>query len=426
MSAGILFATWGSLGDVHPTLAIAGELRRRGHAPAVATLAMHRDAVTAAGLEFFPLRPEVPSDAPSVRRLVARLFDRWNGPRHLWSKLVLPALRDAYDDLMAAVSAMADCRLLVSHPLTPAVRLVAEKLGLPWLATVLQPAGLLSVFDPPAVPPLDRIQPWAARHPALARLLLRLGRAATRDWGRQVSRVRRDVGLPPCEANPALEGQYSPHGVLALFPPELCPPRPDHPPATLWTGLPLYHGGETPPAELLDFLDHGQAPLLFTLGSSAVWVAGDFFRSAALAAQRLGRRALLLTGGETVGVPLPASMMALPYAPHGLVMPRAAAVVHHGGVGTTAQALRAGKPQLIVPHGLDQPDNARRCCALGVAQVLDRRKVTPRRLADHLAGLLDDDALARRAADFGERLAQRDGASEAADAIERAMPGAAR
>lgn len=422
MCAGVLFAAWGSLGDLHPSLAIAAELRRRGHRPAIATLSLHREAVDRAGFDFFPLRPQPPADPQAVRQLVTRLFGA-GGPAYAWTRLVLPALRDAYDDLMAAAQAMTDCRLLVAHPLTPAVRLVAERLGLPWLASVLQPAGLVSAHDLPAVPPLVGLHPLLARHPGLARLVIRLGRLTMRGWGRRVDAVRRDVGLPARGENPAIEGYMSPHGVLAMFPEILCPPQPDHPPNTVWTGFPLYRGdAATLPGELSDFLDAGQPPILFTLGSSAVWTAGDFHRNAVLAARKLGRRALLLTGGQPVGVPLPASMMAVPYAPHALVMPRAALVVHHGGIGTAAQALLAGKPQLIVPFGMDQPDNARRCRALGVAGVLPRSRATPDRLAGALARVLDDPAPGLRATELGERLRRVDGAAAAADVIAARLP----
>lgn len=368
--AGVLFAAWGSLGDLHPTLAMAVELKRRGHAPAVATLPQHRAAVTDAGLAFFPLRPALPDDG-----LLRRLTQGGRaGLQRLWHKLILPALRDACDDLTAAVAAMADCRLLVSHPLTPAVRLVAERLGLPWLATVLRPAGL---------------EADAPRRPAWLP-----------DWLRRLRSPEPPQGCPP-------------RGVLALFPPELCPPRPDHPPATRWVGFPCLRGGEPLPAAVLDFLDHGQPPLVFCLGAGS-----DACHAAALAAMRLGRRAVLLTGGGAVGVPLPASLLSLPQAAHDLLLPRAAAVIHHGGLGTTAQALRAGKPQLILPRGAEADDLARRCRGLGVAQVLDGSPPPPRRLAAALAGLLADAVLARQASTFGEALAHRDGAAAAADVVE--------
>lgn len=379
----MLLAAWGPVGEVRPTLAMALELQRRGHAPAVATAPQHRAAVTDAGLAFYPLRPALPEDG-LLRRLSQ---DGRDGLQHLWHKLILPALHDACDDLMAAVAAVANCRLLVSHPLTPAVRLVAERLGLPWLATVLRPSGL----EPIQGHVLHWLPHWLG--PLLG---------------------QRPEPPPRCP----------PQGVLALFPPELCPPRPDHPPATRWTGFPCFPADEPLAAEVVDFLDHGQPPLVFSLGTGS-----DACHTAALAALRLGRRAVLLTGGEPVGVPLPASMLSLPQAGHDLLLPRAAAVIHHGDLDTTTQALCAGRPQLILPRGADSRDLARRCRGLGVARVLDGqvfggRPPSPRRLAATLAELLADAGIARQAGAFGQVLAHRDGATAAADAIEQLLAAA--
>jgi UDP:flavonoid glycosyltransferase YjiC (YdhE family) len=188
-----------------------------------------------------------------------------------------------------------------------------------------------------------------------------------------------------------------------------------------------------PPA-LASFLDRGEPPLVFTLGSSAVFTAGDFYTHAAAAARALGRRAVLLTGieGRNPLATVPEAHAAGPddavvrveYAPHSELMPRACAVVHQGGVGTTAQALRSGRPMLVVPFSHDQPDNARRCARRGVARVLSRGALGTASLTRELAALLADHAAARTAAEVGARVRAEEGAGGAAEVIESVLAGA--
>jgi UDP:flavonoid glycosyltransferase YjiC (YdhE family) len=230
----------------------------------------------------------------------------------------------------------------------------------------------------------------------------------------------------PRGRNPVFEGQHSPRLVLALYSPRLASRQPDTPAQTLITGFAFYDGGNERPIapDLLRFLDDGEPPLLFTLGSSAVWIAGDFYQTSIAAAQALKRRALLLAGeeaGPLRAAGLPPGIAVFDYAPHSAVMPRAAVVVHQGGVGTTGQALRAGRPALVVPFGQDQPDNARRCVELGVAQTLTRRDYVTRRVSETLAELADTPSYAARAAALAGDIRAEQGTTTACDAIEAAL-----
>ena len=151
-----------------------------------------------------------------------------------------------------------------------------------------------------------------------------------------------------------------------MFSPLLAQPQPDWPPYTHITGFPLHDTDEVDPAAmraLADFLAAGEAPIVFTLGSSAVYDAGDFFERSVKIARGLNRRAVLLTGRvpENQDLPaLPPTVFACEYAPHSCIFPHAAVNVHQGGIGTLAQALHAGRPMLVVPFSHDQPDNAER------------------------------------------------------------------
>jgi rhamnosyltransferase subunit B len=423
--ARIVLSTWGSLGDLHPYLALAVELTRRGHRAVVASLPVWREPVEHAGVEFHPVGPDIPADDDAARELVRRVLDARDGPKYLFEQVLGPSTREAYEALLAGVRAEGGADLLVTHQLPLVGPIVAEVTGVRWVSAVVQPLAFLSAFDPSTPPQAPWLQPILALHPSIARLVHHAARRVTAPWMRSTRQFRQELGLP-AGASPIFEGQHSPRLALALFSRLLGEKQPDYPPQTLVTGFPFYDAVEERPVspDLLRFLDDGEPPLLFTLGSSAVWIAGDFYHASIEAAQALGRRALLLAGEETgrlVEAGLPPGIAAFDYAPHSVVMPRAAVNVHQGGVGTTGQALRSGRPMLVVPFGQDQPDNARRSVALGSARTVSRRAYSPSRVARELSRLLDEPAYASRAAEVGAIVRAEQGTMTACDAIEAAL-----
>jgi rhamnosyltransferase subunit B len=421
----IVFTTWGSLGDLHPYMALALEMKRRGHQPAVATLGAWRDAVERAGIRFHPIRPDVPADPDRARQMVLDILDARNGPKYLFEQVMGPVVRDTYEDTLAAVRADGGADALVTHQIPVTGPIVAQVTRIPWVSCVLLPMAFLSPYDPPTPPHAAWVRSVAALHPSIARGLLSVARRTTASWIAPITRLRAELGLPP-GANPVFEGQHSPARVLGLFSPLFAMRQPDHPPQLAITGFPFYDDVDSKPydPDLLRFLDAGAPPVLFTLGSSAVWIAGTFYQSAIGAVRSLGRRALLLAGEQAAplrAAGLPDGIAAFDYAPHSMVMPRAAANVHQGGVGTTAQALRAGRPQLVVPFGQDQPDNARRVVGLGAGRTIPKSAVSPFRLAQELRELLENPDYARRAEGVGAIIGKERGAVTACDEIERVM-----
>jgi rhamnosyltransferase subunit B len=421
----IVFTTWGSLGDLHPYIALALELKRRGHEPAIATLPAWRDYVNQAGLAFHPSGPDVPSDESAGRELVRRVLDPRNGSKYLFEEVFGPYTQQSYAEIVAALRADGGADLLVSHQVPLTASVAAQTTGIKWVSGVLLPMSFLSSSDPGTPPQAPWLQPVAAFHPAVAAWMVRLGRMTTRPWGKSIEQLRTQLGLPP-GGHPIFEGHLSPSLVLGLFSQVFGPKQPDFPPQTQITGFAFYDAAnERPPSDdLLRFLDAGEPPILFTLGSSAVWIAGDFYRMSIDASRAMGRRALLLAGEDanrlTAG-PVPEGIGIFDYAPHSLVMPRASVIVHQGGVGTTAQALRAGRPMLVVPFGQDQPDNARRCVRLGVAQTLARKQYTVARLTSVLSDLISDPEYARHASEVGDLVRREQGTTTACDAIERML-----
>ena len=429
MSARIVITTFGSYGDVNPYLGLALELGRRGHEPVIATSEFFRSTVEGAGVAFHPVRPHLD---PTDREVVARIMDPVHGSEYIVRDLLMARVRDSHADLRGATRG-AD--LLVSHPLTFAAPLLAEERRLPWISTVLAPMSFFSVHDVPVFPAAPALHASARLGAAAGHQLVRFAKLAARGWSRPVRELREDLGLSD-PGDPVFEGQHSPDLVLALFSRVLAEPQPDWPPQTRITGHVFDDGTGAAarlPEGLDEFLDAGPPPVVFTLGTSAVGAPGRFYEESVEVVHRLGVRAVLLVGDPSnrPAAPLPAAMGMWDRAPYSALFPRAAAVVHQGGIGTTAQALRAGRPMLVVPFAHDQPDNAARVERLGVARVLYPKHYTAERAAAALRTLLDDPAAGRAAEAVAARVRAEDGVSAAGDAIDaylaaRVRPGGAR
>lgn len=485
----IVLSTFGSLGDLHPFLALAIELQARGHHVTIATSETYRARVEALGLEFHAVRPDLP-DVTRNREIVRRIMDLKSGGEFLFKQILMPALRDSYDDLLHIAR---DCDLLVSHPFSFAAPLVAEKTGVRWVSTALTPMSFLSAFDPPVPARVPQMARLRSLGPKVNGWILGRGENMVRAWIEPVYALREELGLPPGR-HPLFGGQHSPRLALALFSPLFGQVQPDWPRQVRVCGFAFYdrhsaattqarhdaqntdespesphmstHAAATDAAasdaaksaietpalltetssgdvasgnvasgstrdgnalspQLEAFLDAGAPPVVFTLGSSAVLDAGRFYEISAQAAGRLGTRAILLIGDRQNLPPmLPPQIAAFDYAPYSQLFARAGAVVHQGGVGTTAQALRAGKPMLVMPYSHDQPDNAARIVRLGVGRMVPRARYTPSRAASELQRLLHDARYARKAAAIGLQVQQENGVLAACDALEDVLNGA--
>jgi UDP:flavonoid glycosyltransferase YjiC (YdhE family) len=419
--ARIVITSWGSYGDLNPYLGLALALKARGHVPVLATAAYYRPLIEGEGIEFAAVRPDI--DVTDVD-LVRRAMDERTGSEVVIRELVAPAVDEAFEDLQRAA---AGADLLVSHPATLAAPVLAQLTGIPWASTVLAPLSFFSIYDFPVLPPA----PWLKSLEQLGfwpnRVLLAVARRMTAGWTDPVYQLRARLGLPRGE-DPVYEGQHSPACVLGLFPRVLATPAPDWPRHTTVTGAIIHdvaHGRSLEPV-LLEFLKGGDAPLVFTLGSAAVLVGDAFYEESVRAALSLGRRAVLLVGearARALQPTLPHDILAIASAPHSLLFPRAAAVVHHCGIGTLSQSLVGGRPLLAVPFAHDQPDNAHRAARLGVARIIRASKYRARRVAHELQTLLDEPSYARNAAAVAGRTRGERGAATACDALESLLAG---
>ena len=415
----VLLCCWGSLGDFYPYLGLAECLAAQGHDPVLATCPIYRPWVDRVGIDFLGVPPDVD---PGDRELMRRFMDPMRGSEAI-VEYVAPAVRAAYEQVLP-VARTAD--LIVSHPMTFAAPMAAEVLEKRWISTVLAPASFFSIYEFPIPPMAPGLANVVRLGPIAGWVLRKIARTASFTWMGPVRALRADLGLPD-RGEPLFEGQFSPYGTLALYSSVLGDPQPDWPPHTQITGFLFRREAAVLSDALEAFLDAGDPPIVFTLGSSAVGAAGAFYQHAIEAATRLERRAVVQTGlyrQNRLPPSLPAGVITVDYAPHALLFPRAAAIVHHGGIGTVGEALRAGRPMLVIPFAHDQPDNAARVERLDVARVLPRRELSTDTLTAELGVLLDDDEYARRAADVGQIVGGEDGMRVACGALTaEARPG---
>lgn len=417
----ILIATFGSLGDLHPFIALGKALQYEGFAVVVATSEYHRERVEAQGLGFAAVSPDLEE---LTQRLgldlgaMARRMSEDDG--FLFEKLIFPYLHRAYRQLLTEAEGAA---AIVAHSIAFSAHAAAEKLKIPLALVTLSPMLLFSAYDPPygLRAPFIR-EPQRRASLGYNRALLGLFAGLAGLWAAPLNRFRRDLGL----ANPGPFALYRAPDVatIGLHSPLLAPPRPDHSPNLLIAGHSFHDAAsdmEEGEAGLLeDFLAAGEAPIVFTLGSLLTHGCCAYYRAAIEAAQQLRKRAVLLVGRDELAelrAGAPAGVHVAGYVPHSQLFPRALATVHHGGAGTSGQALRAGKPQLVTPFLGDQQDNAARLARLGLARMLPGRKVTAEGLARELSTLLATPDYARRAGELAPRVAAEDGPAVAARRI---------
>jgi UDP:flavonoid glycosyltransferase YjiC (YdhE family) len=405
----------GSAGDVHPFIGIGRALRARGHEVVIVTAGTFEPVVRRAGLEF---RETISAQYFDE---VSKHPDLWHPRRGLQFVLgtVADYLRQGYQQVGEVYEP--GRTVLVGHALSFGTRLYEEKHGVPAATLHLAPSIFRSDFEQPAYATerdLSSMPRWVKR---------------TFWWGidrfvidpliaPKLNAFRQELGLPPV-TRVFRRWLHSPQRVIALFPDWFFPPQPDWPPSLRMTGFPLYDESDHQQlsSSLLEFLDRGPAPIVFTAGS-ANQNAAAFFRGAVDAATRLNRRALLLTRFAEQLPTLPSTVHHETFAPLSRVLPRSAALVHHAGIGTLAQALAAGVPQLTMPMGFDQPDNTTRLVRLGVARWVAPSDFSGERVATLLNTLLTDPAVASACAKYAALLKDGSALTRTCDLLEDLGP----
>jgi len=374
----------GSAGDVHPLLGIGLALQKRGHHVAFLTNSYFESIVRRAGLDFYPI-----GSATDYERATQdpNLWDPHRGLEVVWRNVFGPAMRPTYD-LIKKTAAFEKC-IVVAPPLAFGARLAQEAMGVPLVTVHLQPFSLRTChggleagggINIPAWLPM-RCQSW-------------LWKAI--DWlfldpllRPELNGLREELGLKPVR-NILGCWVHSPDRCIALFPDWFAPAQPDWPPQLAITGFPLFDEApirEQSP-ELEKFLAEGERPIVFTPGS-AMRHAKRFFQVSLEACRILNRRAIFLTpNADQIPADLPPTVRYFDYIPFSLLLDHAEVLVHHGGIGTCAQAMKAGIPQLVMPMAHDQFDNASRVEMLGLGYSLRRARYMKSVVAEKLAQLI--------------------------------------
>lgn len=408
----ILIVAAGSHGDVLPFVGLGRELQARGHEVRLFASGPFATMAAEAGLPFV----EVLSSA-EVQRLLA---DRDATDPRKGMALLAEAVIGSQRRCLALLER--ECEpgrtLVIGSSLAWATRLLGETQHVPVVTVHLAPSWLRSNHRAPSIGPLGHLEAAPA---FVKRLLWRLMDRRFLDplFTAPFNALRAERGLPPVSR---LFDRWLHDGdlTLGMFPDWFAPRQPDWPAGLQLTGFPLYdHGDDAPlPPDVERFLAAGEPPVAFTTGTANA-TSQAFFETSVQACRLSRRRGLLLTQDPSqLPAPLPPQVAHFSYVPFKALLPRLAALVHHGGIGTTSQALLAGVPQLVRPMGFDQFDNALRVLSLGVARRLLPRRYRPEAVAKALDSLVTDPTVRARCAEVARTLsAERPGTAVAADAL---------
>lgn len=415
----VVLATHGSLGDLHPFIALGRALADKGCDVSLASHPDYRPKVETAGLKFVSYGISRDDYVQTLRLRPAEIVKRISSDHgFLIRRLIAPYLERSIRDIQPAV---AGCDIVLGSPFAYGAHIAASLAGKPFTTVALQPTVMMSRYDPPKIKQAPFIlSPQSKLAAAYNRLIMKTGEKFMAASHIEVMAIYRRYGLNP---NIGLGGIVSDHQTIAFYSKVLQDIQPDFPANTEIVGFPFHdcESGTTPtlPAKLEAFLDNGPAPLVFSLGTWVVYGGEMFYRRAVDVAKALGERCVILVGGESplLQEDFGPDVCVIGYAPHSLLFPRCKAVIHHGGIGSTAQALRSGRPQLVTPVFGDQFDNAFRLHKSGASLTLNYDKWRKGAAVKQIRDLLANPAIAAQAAACALMITAEDGARRAAEVV---------
>jgi sterol 3beta-glucosyltransferase len=401
--AEIVVLTAGSTGDVEPFAALAVRLARRGHRVTLAADAGYESLAPGEGVEFAPIRADFQSLLPTP-----------DGKRPSLRADVFPVIRGMLEDSWTVAKASRPA-VIVAHQKTQAAPHIAERLGVPHVQALTVP-----MLTPTREFPL----PAMVRHNLgglLNRASYRLVGLLTRPYSGLIRSWREDhLGLAARGTPPA------PARTLYCYSPSLVPTPRDWPPEAVATGYWLREGGGEEPVDpgLADFVAQGAPPVYVGFGSSVGPDPARLGAAVSGALREVGARAVIATGWGGLGdVHVGDDAVVIERAPHRWLFPRVAAVVHHGGAGTTAAGLLAGRPTVVCPFQGDQHFWGAAVHRVGAGpEPLPAKKLTAEELAAAIRATIQDPGMQRGAIDLSERMGREDGAERASEEIEASLP----
>jgi len=409
----VLLPTLGSAGDVHPMIALGLALKARAHRATILTNPLFQPLIERQGLGFLPVGTIEDAHAAMAD---PDLWHRRKGFEVVARRVISPAIGQIYRLIQTHADA---ATVVAASSISLGARVAQEKLGVPTATVHLQPSIIRSLIDQGMMGDfrISASQPmWFKR--ALFRLI---------DWAvidrelkRPLNELRATLGLSPVD-RVLRRWVHSPDCVIGFFPEWFAAAQADWPPHTHRVGFPLWDGADGDacvPLAAKEFLDSGEPPVIFTPGSAGSTMH-RYFRESVEAARELGVRAMLVTNFPAqLPRGLPAGVSAFGYLPFSQVLPRAAVLVYHGGIGTLAQTIKAGIPHLVVPNGHDQFDNAWRIEELGLGRSIPQTRYRAPRVAQAICAILEDGALKQRSRDYAARIDSPTALARACELIE--------
>ncbi len=410
----------GTRGDVQPYIALGKGLKEAGDTVRLVTTQEFETLVIAQGLEFWCMRGNTQAKMEENKEL-SEILEHGNFLK-IFRLMAKEAQRTAIELLDDGFAACQGMDLLITGLVSIFICLsLAEKLKIPLLQTYLVPftptKDFPSVLVPPTLPNLGGA--FNRLSQLLVRQLIWSGMQTMFNQGR-----KKVLGLPPASFSKPFHFNHS-EGLPTLygFSPFVVPAPADWGADNHVTGYWFLDSDAnwTPPPVLLDFLQAGPAPVYIGFGSMSSRNPQETAELALKALKKTNQRALLFSGwGGLQKTDLPDSVMMIDSTPHAWLFPRVAAVVHHGGAGTTAAGLRAGVPSIVIPFNFDQPFWGKRVHELGVGpELIPRSKLTVDRLAQAIQEAVTNTTMRQRAADLGEKILAEDGIANAVEIIQQ-------
>jgi rhamnosyltransferase subunit B len=396
---------------VHPFIALGVALQARGHRATILTNPLFQPVVEAQGLGFLGVGTVEEANAAIANPELWHLRKGFS----VIAQVMVPAIGEVY----RLIEKHADSRTVVAFSsLALGARLAQEKLGVPAASVHLQPSIIRTYADQGM---MGNIRLSASTPLWFKRGLFRLIDSVVLDRRLMapLNRLRARLGLPAID-RVMHRWMHSPQLVIAFFPEWFAAPQPDWPVNTHAVGFPLWdtHGEAEPLSQAEEFLSAGPKPILFTPGSAGATMQ-RFFRESVEAARMTGSRAMLVTNyPEQVPSRLPEGIRVFGYVPFSRVLPNAALLVYHGGVGTLAQGIKAAVPHLVVPHGYDQFDSGWRIEQLGLGRSIPEKRYRAQRVARTIEAILSDAGATKRRAELARRMNSDDAVARACGLIE--------
>jgi rhamnosyltransferase subunit B len=396
----IVISTFGSLGDIYPYIEMGLILKKQGHQVKIATCKSYTELVSNKGLQHCALRPDFNF---SDKNLLKKAMTLKDGSKVIVKDIILPHIEESYLDLTEIVQGS---DLLINHAYCYAGPIVAEKQKMKWISCNLSPTNFWSSLDPSVLP----YSQFTFKIPSMGFrinfLLNKFIRNYTKSWCTTIYKLRNKINLPSIK-QPLFEGQHSPYAVLALFSSLFANKQDDWPENSITTGfLSLKSDKHIDDfEEVKKFLEKGDNPIVVGLGSSVVVNPEEVYDKMILMALKFKKR-IILVGGKNNYTKKEDSPTVLitDFIPYDLIFPYASLIIHHGGIGTTYQALKSGKPMLVIPHSGDQPDNALRIIKLGVGDVLFENQLSSKKIEEKFFELFQNKEYEKRATILAKKI----------------------